>query len=200
MPLTFINADGGQLPVAAVAPTASQLLADYNALDTDGKAAFRLAIAPAHHVLTSEAVTAGALSAIAGDTAHDEEDDAALWQLQRNNPALASAWQDLISGVAAPYNADAPPDPGPMDPGGLMPGQSAPGRLAAVWEAMSHAQRGAFRLAIKPAFSNAVDEAARLALASQVPGDYCREAGTGLFRLRVLPASTDGNGDLIHPF
>lgn len=200
MPLTFINGDGGHLPVAAVAPTSSQLLTDYNALSTEDKAAFRLAIAPAHHTLTGEAVTAGALSAIAGDTAHDEEDDAALWMLQRNNPALSSAWQDLISGAAGPYNADAPPDPGPLDPGSLMPGDPPPGRLAAVWGAMSHAQRAAFRTAIKPQFANAVDEAARLALASQAPGDYCREAGTGLFRLRALPASADGNWDLIHPF
>ncbi|MDB6133297.1 MAG: hypothetical protein JWM59_1540 [Verrucomicrobiales bacterium] len=200
MPLTFITGDGGYLPVAATAPTASQLLTDYNALDTAGKAAFRLAIAPVHHVLTGEAVTAGALSAIAGDTAHDEEDDAALWILQRNNPALASAWQDLISGVSGPYNADAPPDPGPMDSGGLMPGQSAPGRLAAVWEAMSHEQRGAFRLAIKPQFANAADQTARLALTNQVPGDYCRQTASGLYRLKALPASTNGNWDLIHPF
>ncbi|RYD32256.1 MAG: hypothetical protein EOP86_16100 [Verrucomicrobiaceae bacterium] len=200
MALTFIDGDGGRLPVAAAAPTASQLLADFTTLSPDDRAAFRLAIAPAHHTLSGVAVTAGAETAIAGDTAHDTEDPGPLWMLQRNNPLLASAWQDLLSGAAGPENADAPPDPGPMDPGGLMPGESTPGRLAAVWGVMSHEQRGAFRLAIKPQYSSVADQTARLALTNQVPGDYCRQTGTGLFRLRVLPASTDGNWDLIHPF
>ncbi|MDB6132005.1 MAG: hypothetical protein JWM59_248 [Verrucomicrobiales bacterium] len=201
MPLTFINADGGHAPAApAAAPTASQLLADHDALSTEQRAAFRQAIAPAHHTLTGEAVTAGAASAIAGDTAHDGEDPGPLWMLQRNNPLLASAWQDILGGAAAPDNADAPADPGPMDSGGLLPGQAGPGRLAAVWEAMSHRQRGAFRHAVKPQYASVADQTARLALPNQVPGDYCRQAGTGLFRLRQPPSSTAGNWDLIHPF
>jgi len=200
MSITFIPGDGGSLPTPVSAPTASALLADYLALSTEDKAAFRLAIAPAHHTLTGEAVTSGASDAVAGDTAHDTEDDGPLWRLQRNAPESDKAWIDIIGDTAAPENTEATADPGIPVPGGMMPGQSALGRLAAVWAELSPAQRAAFRAEIKPQFSNVADQTARLALTNQVPGDYARQTATGLFRLKALPASNNANWDLIHPF
>ena len=187
MPATFIPDSPGHLPASGPAPTASQLLSDYNALDANGKASFRQSIA-AFHYIVSEDTDLLEISAFPGSTGSIADDESHLWRLSGPFPSKEELWINLLSGEPI------------SEPDGVSPiGEIGKGRLVAVWESLSTAQRAAFRLAIKPAYSPAADQTARLALANQVPGDYCRQASNGfVYRLKQLPASVDGNWFIIY--
>lgn len=199
MSLSFINGDGGHLPPEVTAPTSSQLLADYNALSSPDKAAYRLATAPVHNPDLGNLDALTEEGTMPGDTAAVPE-GSGLWRQTGSDYTDPASWTDVIGGEVLPNTDGARQiqgDGGHLPGGTLTGAPAAPSRLLAAWQTMSHAQRAAFRLAIKPAYSSAANQAARLALSNQVPGDYCRQSDLGLLRLRQLPATVDGNWDVL---
>lgn len=194
MSLTFIDEDGGDLPEAGPQPTASKLLSDYNALDSAGKAAFRAAIAGTHNIVAGTGAIVALTGAQSGDTAGVAASQTAVYRFNGDSPTIESSWVNLVTGATL---GDATELTFIDEDGGDFPGSTAAGLLVDAWVNLSHAQQKEFRDAIKPQYATVADQAARLALTNQVPGDYARQVGTGLFRLRVLPSSANGNWDLI---
>ena len=193
MALAFIDEDGGEAPGVATAPTNSKLLSDYNALDAGGKAAFRASIAGVHNIVANTGAITALSNAQPGDTAGIAASTTAVYRLGGTDPARAGAWQNLVTG--APLDTDHLTF---IDgDGGELAGFNGDSVLVDAWNELSPAQKAAFRTLIKPQYASVADQTARLALVSQVPGDYARQVGTGLFRLRVLPSNSNGNWDMI---
>ncbi len=197
MPAPFIDRDGGHLPPAATAPTASQLLADYNALSAPSKATFLALIAPVHFELSQPEDALTHEEAVPGDTASITGETELLYRLTGTDPTDAANWEELFQD--AWVQEEEPVRLWIDGDGGRLPGDSAGGPLAAAWAAMGPAQRAAFRLAIKPAFTAAADQAARLALANQRRGDYVLQTDSDtLYRLNFDPPTSNDNWAFVY--
>lgn len=189
MALTFINEDGGTAPEVSAAITGSKLRSDYAALDSNGKSAFRTAIAADHNTVANTAAITGLTNAQAGDTASTAISTNALYRFGGGDPTDAGTWQNIVTGAMLDVTEGVSFIDGD--------GSSNAGVLADAWAALSPAQKAAFRNDIKPQYSSVADQAARLAQTNRMPGDYTRQVGTGVFRLVQLPASTNGNWEQI---
>ncbi|MES2706404.1 MAG: hypothetical protein V4726_07355 [Verrucomicrobiota bacterium] len=197
MPAPFIDKDGGRLPTAAALPTASQMLADYNALSAPNKATFLALIAPVHFELSQAEDALTHTGALPGDTASITGETELLWRLTGTDPTDPGSWEELFQD--APIEEGAEPRTWIDGDGGHLPGDASGGSLAAAWAAMGSAQRAAFRAAIQPTFTVAADQAARLALPNQRRGDYVLQTDSGtLYRLNFDPSTSNDNWAFVY--